>query len=209
MFTIGLIDSDKRYTQLFRNEINRNGLFNEVYTFKTLKKFLSEVDAKKLDVNVLLLSVPEDKADLIGVIPSILEKLPGIEVVVLSPLVSTEMFRAFKNGASGYIFRETPFDKIAEYLDSIKMGGAALSPDIARKIVEYFNSQKSDNLVNSLNSVEFNVLKLLSDGKDYKEIAQETEMSLDGVRYYIKRIYKALNVHSKGEAIRVYYENRA
>jgi DNA-binding NarL/FixJ family response regulator len=209
MFTIGLIDSDRRYSQLFRGSINRNSLFNEVFTFKTPKKFLSEVEAKKIDVNVLLLTVPEDKADLIGVIPEILERSPKTEVVVLSPLVSNEMFRAFKNGASGYIFRETPFDKIAEYLDAMKVGGAALSPDIARKIVEYFNSQKSDNLINSLNSVEFNVLKLLSDGKDYKEIAQETEISLDGVRYYIKRIYKALNVHSKGEAIRVYYENRA
>jgi DNA-binding NarL/FixJ family response regulator len=209
MFTIGLIDSDRRYSQLFRSEINRESLFNEVFTFKSIKRFFDEVGAKSLDVNVLLLSVPEDKPDLIGAIPDILERYPKTEVVVLSPLVSNEMFRAFKNGASGYIFRGTSFEKIAEYVDAIKVGGAALSPEIARKIVEYFNSQKSDNLINSLNSVEFNVLKLLSDGKDYKEIAQETEMSLDGVRYYIKRIYKALNVHSKGEAIRVYYANRA
>lgn len=48
------------------------------------------------------------------------------------------------------------------------------------------------------------VLKFLSEGNTYDEIAQKSQMSVDGVRYYVKKIYKVLNVSNSREAVKVY-----
>ena len=55
-----------------------------------------------------------------------------------------------------------------------------------------------------LNYTENEVLRLLSEGKSYDEIAVGIEKSMDSVRYYIKSLYKKLNVNNKGAAIRIY-----
>lgn len=48
------------------------------------------------------------------------------------------------------------------------------------------------------------VLQLLSEGNSYKDIAEKADISVDGVRYYIKKIFKALNVNNGRDAVRIY-----
>jgi DNA-binding NarL/FixJ family response regulator len=49
-----------------------------------------------------------------------------------------------------------------------------------------------------------NILALLAEGLTYNEIAEQTEVSIDGVRYYVKKIFKALGVNNGRDAVRLY-----
>jgi DNA-binding NarL/FixJ family response regulator len=70
-------------------------------------------------------------------------------------------------------------------------------------------SQNSTELVKSLFKSKLGrhglaILKLLSDGKSYVEVAAEIGITLDGVRFYVKKIYKALGVSNGRDAVRIY-----
>jgi DNA-binding NarL/FixJ family response regulator len=64
---------------------------------------------------------------------------------------------------------------------------------------------KGTNHTKLLGSKGMRVLKLLSEGYSYQAISDDTGISIDGVRYYIKKIFKALNVNNGRDAIRVYF----
>jgi len=63
---------------------------------------------------------------------------------------------------------------------------------------------KEKNNYYQLKTKEHTVLQLLAEGKSYEEIADGIDRSIDSVRYYIKSLYKKLNVTNKGAAIRIY-----
>lgn len=65
--------------------------------------------------------------------------------------------------------------------------------------------QKKDlKLKRTLGNKGHDVLEALSNGLTYNEIAEQEDISVDGVRYYIKKIFKALNVNNGRDAIRIY-----
>lgn len=111
--------------------------------------------------------------------------------------------KAFCRGATGYLLKDTDMQTLSEYIYVLKKGGSAISAKIAQKLVQLVYAQQPPLAI--LNEKEYEVLKLLAEGWSYKLIADRAELSNDGVRFYIKRIYKALNVHSKGKAIRRFY----
>jgi DNA-binding NarL/FixJ family response regulator len=86
----------------------------------------------------------------------------------------------------------------------IRSGGAALSPDMARRLVQHFKVDESVNTQYQLSEKESQILVMLAEGWSYKKIAAALFLSVDGVRYYIKAIYSKLHVNSRGQAVSLY-----
>ncbi len=135
------------------------------------------------------------------------EKMPNTEIIMYTMFEDrSKLMLAFNLGASGYILKDATMQDVQGYIKILNEGGAALSPKMAKYMISYIaNTGKSTVL--SLNPRETQVLKFLAEGWSYKMIAQKLKITEDGVGHYIRRIYKALDVHSKGEAIKVYYDN--
>lgn len=76
-----------------------------------------------------------------------------------------------------------------------------MSAQIARKVVQSFRKTPSASVLDILTNREYEVLKLLSRGLIYKEIAGEMFISIDKVKTHIRNIYKKLEVHTKTEAV--------
>ena len=115
---------------------------------------------------------------------------------------SDQVFEALAAGASGYLLKDTPPDKIITALRELYEGGAPMSASIARKVVASFQRQ---NAGEGLSSREEEVLGLLAKGFLYKEIANELHISPGTVRQHIHRIYDKLHVQNRTEAINKYY----
>ena len=113
------------------------------------------------------------------------------------------VFQSVCAGASGYLLKNTPGAKLIEGIREVIAGGAPMTPVIASKLLTMFqkNSAPKSREVFMLNEKEKQVLSLLTLGLSYKMIASEMNIYIDGVRFYIRKIYEKLHVHSMTEAV--------
>lgn len=115
-----------------------------------------------------------------------------------------EAIREFFNGqagASGYLLKATPFSQILESVREVHSGGAPMSPQIARKVIEYFQPKKPRTKGPPFTSKEMEVIIGLVEGLSYKMIGSRMGVSIETVRSHIKSIYKKMHVHGKAEVI--------
>jgi DNA-binding NarL/FixJ family response regulator len=120
-------------------------------------------------------------------------------ILILSECRRSDMiFAAFKAGASGYIIKQREIHKeILKWLDDLCNGGAPLSSEIARIVVESFHLVSRSELTRR----ESEVLQLLAEGKTYSEISEDLTISKETSKAHIKNIYAKLRVNTKHEAI--------
>ena len=131
------------------------------------------------------------------------EKHPHLTILMLSVYDDNErIFDALCAGACGYLLKKTPPAKLIESLRDAISGGAPMSPEVARKVITIFRDFRPPEKVNyDLTPHELRLLKLLVDGHNYNTAAKELKHSVNTVKFYIKRIYEKLQVHSKSEAV--------
>lgn len=111
---------------------------------------------------------------------------------------SDQVFEALAAGASGYLLKNAPPDKIIDALHEIYAGGSPMSLPIARKVVTSFLRPVEQN---TLSEREMEVLTLLSRGLLYKEIAARLSISKGTVTQHIHNIYEKLHVQNRMEAV--------
>lgn len=133
----------------------------------------------------------------------ILDYAPTAEIIVLTQSdKDTEVRQALDEGASGYLLKSSTLDQILDGIRNVVSGGAALTPEIARYLVDQLRNQPAVNTVGkALSERETEVLILLSEGMLQKEIAQRLGVSITTVAYHIKHIYEKLDVANAPAAI--------
>lgn len=128
---------------------------------------------------------------------------PSVHVVMLTTFEdSDKIFESLKAGASGYVLKRAPRDEILSALREVCDGGAPMSGAIARKVVQFFGQHQAAPELGTLTEREHAVLQALSQGQQYKEIADSLSISINTVRKYIRSIYEKLHVNTRGEAVR-------
>jgi DNA-binding NarL/FixJ family response regulator len=111
------------------------------------------------------------------------------------------IFSALKNGAVGYLLKDSTADQILAALDDVMKGGSPMSPYIARKVIESFQQPKSKSLSDVLTGREQEVLSQVAEGLIYKEIGERLFISHQTVKKHLKNIYQKLHVQNKIEAV--------
>ena len=132
--------------------------------------------------------------------------LPGIPIVILTTSDDDGIvFRALEAGADGYLLKRTkPAELRTALLDALS-GGAPMTSEIARRVVESFRQKgRSRDETHSLSSREEEVLILLTKGYSNKEIADQLNLSTETVRSHLKHIYEKMHVRSRAEAVARY-----
>ena len=133
------------------------------------------------------------------------EKKPGLDVLMLTIYEDSEkVFDALCAGACGYLVKKTPPSRLLEAIKEVNEGGSPMSSRIARQVITAFkdgNISSDEESDFNLSLREKEVLTLLGEGNNYKEIADELFISVDTVRHHIRNIYKKLHVHSRSEAV--------
>jgi DNA-binding NarL/FixJ family response regulator len=129
--------------------------------------------------------------------------MPAVQVIMITVYTDIDtIFKALRAGASGYLLKRSPPEKILEAITEVRQGGAPMTREIARKVVEAFTEPAEVSpAMSNLTRRENEVLELLSQGFGNKEIAQSLSISGDTVRYHLKQIYEKLHVRSRTEAV--------
>jgi DNA-binding NarL/FixJ family response regulator len=120
-----------------------------------------------------------------------------------------KIFEAIKNGANGYLLKDEKTITIIDHIQQlVEIGGAPMSPSIARKALSLLSRSRinekdsaRENVAEKLSERECDVLKLVVEGKDYKAIAEKLFLSNHTIRKHIANIYEKLHVSSKAQVI--------
>jgi len=115
------------------------------------------------------------------------------------------IFESLKAGASGYLLKKTAPSKILDAISEVHHGGSPMSSQIARRVIASFQHKNSIDETNILTPKEKEILKELSKGLRYKEIADEMKISIETVRSHARKIYEKLQVQSRTEALNKVY----
>ncbi|MBB6328242.1 DNA-binding NarL/FixJ family response regulator [Algoriphagus iocasae] len=135
------------------------------------------------------------------------EDLPVIMLTVFED--NENIFNAIYAGASGYILKRHLSEEIAYAIRTVLNGGAPMTGSVAKKVLKMLPRAKSQEQEKSnLTEKETKILELLVHGFSYKMIASEIFISIDTVRFHIKKIYEKLHVHSATEAVSKALKNR-
>lgn len=108
------------------------------------------------------------------------------------------LFPALRAGASGYLLKDQPQDKLVDALRGILAGEPPLSPPIARRLLRVFRPEPASDV--ALAPRETECLALIAKGLTAPEVARHLGVSSHTVAGYVKSIYRKLNISSRAEA---------
>ena len=192
--TVVLIEDYALVLESFTKIINLTKDFKVTEGFTNCEEALERID--KLNPDFILMDITLPGMSGIEGIKRIKTILPSVTIIVVSVHENSKfVFEALCAGAVGYVTKSSGQEKLIEALYQAKMGGAPMSINIARMVVESFQKQ----YFNDLTDKENEVLNLLSEGKSYASIGDNLNVSINTIKFHVRNIYEKLHVSSKNE----------
>ncbi len=156
--------------------------------------------------DVILMDVRMPKRSGIEACVAIKDVAPTARIIMLT--VSDEeadLYDAVKNGASGYLLKDSSIDEVAQAIRVVADGQSLISPSMAIKLLDEFKqmSRSDRQQVPSprLTDRELEVLKLVAQGLNNREIAKRLFISENTVKNHVRNILEKLQLHSRMEAV--------
>jgi DNA-binding NarL/FixJ family response regulator len=162
-----------------------------------------EIDVRELKPDVVLMDIDMPHVNGVEAVRRIRRIAAALPVIMLTVFDDNEnIFNAVCAGASGYILKRYASMEIPGAIRDVLTGGAPMTGSVARKVLKMIPVARNDEQEKTdLSEREREILQLLAQGFSYKMIAAEIKISLDTVRFHIKKIYDKLHVHSATEAV--------
>lgn len=197
MIRLGIIEDDEQIRTTLVNFFDNQTGFSCQLSAHSVEAFFEGWKADVfLDVVLSDIGLPGESG--IKGVQRIKKHAPKCQVIMLTVYDdANRVFQALCNGASGYLLKQTPLQKIKEAVTSLHEGGAPMSPGIARMVVEYFNPKNTEDLHENLTPREAQIVAAIEEGLTNKEVAIRLDISLETVKYHIKHIYEKLAVNSR------------
>jgi DNA-binding NarL/FixJ family response regulator len=177
-------------------------------TFSNCKNVDKEVSQLMPDVVLMDINMPE--YDGLYGLARIKAIRPATEVIMFTVFQDDEkIYKSLEAGASGYLLKDTPPYKLYEAIKDVILGGAPMTPGIARRVLDRFKKSPAHKLPKyNLSKRETEIVSLLAKGYTYKKIATDCFISIDTVRGHLKNIYTKLQVNSGREAVAIVLKNK-
>ena len=156
--------------------------------------------------DVVLLDVRMPKRSGLQACIQIKELVPSVKIIMLT--VSDEegdLYEAVKNGASGYLLKDSSIDEVAQAVRVVAEGQSLISPSMAVKLIDEFKQmskpEREQGPALRLTDRELEVLRLVAKGLNNREVAKELFISENTVKNHVRNILEKLQLHSRMEAV--------
>jgi DNA-binding NarL/FixJ family response regulator/signal transduction histidine kinase/ligand-binding sensor domain-containing protein len=199
--SVVVVEDDSSIRSILKNWLEEADGFACVGVFPDVESALPKIPALKPDVAIVDINLPGLSG--IECVRQLKSRIPETQFVMLTVYEdSNHIFDALSAGATGYLVKTTSRESLFAALREVHAGGSPMSGNIARKVVQNLQQQKTKIMPSDdLSKRENEVLALLAQGYLYKEIADALGIRLDTVNTYIRRIYEKLHVHSRAQAV--------
>ena len=202
MTSIAIVEDNDKIRDLIRQYLDNQENYECKMAFDSVESLLKDVKEGHLP-NVILMDIELPGMSGIDGMKLIKNQHPQVEIIILTVYHdSHKIFDSLCAGASGYLLKHTSLPEIKEAIETLVDGGSPMSPQIARKVIDYFKKPETKKEPESeLTPREQEIVVGLVDGLSYKMIADRMDIAIDTVRAHIRNIYKKLHVNSKAEVI--------
>jgi len=201
MIAVAIIEDDQQLRTGLQSYLKNQPEFLCDIAVESVEDFMA-TDFQEILPDVIVLDIGLPGMSGVSGIPLIREKMPNVDIVMFTVYDDhNQIFQSLCAGATGYLLKATPLERIKEAIQSLHLGGSPMSPEIARKVIDRFIPHAPATRTSPLSEREKEVVIGLVEGLSYKMIADRLEISIDTVRQHIKNIYGKLHVHCKAEVI--------
>jgi DNA-binding NarL/FixJ family response regulator len=177
---------------------------------KVIGTCINGEEAFKLCLNnpedVVLMDIRMPICDGIMGTKKIKQALPDVKVLILTTFHDDEyILQALKNGANGYMLKNTPSSVIKEQIKLVYNGTMLIHPEIAQKLTNMLNVEvKKDLSKYNLTEREIDIIKLISDGYSNQEISEKLYLGESTIKNYVSSILSKLDLRDRTQ-IAVFY----
>ncbi len=202
---VWIVEDDDLYRATVADLINETDAMRCPHTFTTCEAAIATLhkgEAQDLpDVILMDIGLPGGMSgvDGAGVIKAL---IPTSQIIMVTVRDADEVvFEALRAGASGYLLKNAPLNRVLAAIEETYRGGVPMTASIARKVLHLFRDQSTPGVDYGLTSREMEILELLVDGLKQKQIAGKLFLSRHTVDSHIRNIYAKLHVHSRARAV--------
>ncbi len=198
--SVVFVEDNEAMAEQVRDLLERAPGFHFAGHFRDGGRALESIPGLAVDLVLMDLNLPDRPgAECIRLLK---QQQPERKIAAFTVYEDEEMIlAALRAGADGYMLKDTPPDLFLAELRVIHLGGASLTPRVARKIAGH-DTADTARVSPALTNREREILNLTAMGFSAPEIAEELKISVHTVRRHIENIYKKLDVHSRSQAIR-------
>lgn len=195
-----LIVEDLKETRTWLAEIARAAFPDcQVVEAASVREAIVRLDATRVDIALIDLGLPDGSG--LDVLRRLRHDQPQATCIVTTVMGDdASIVGALSAGAQGYLLKEQPRELLVSQLTDTVEGVPALSPSVARRIMEHFRRTGPNTEETTLTARERDVLGLVGRGLRNSEVAQALQLSDHTVAGYIKSIYRKLDISSRAEA---------
>jgi DNA-binding NarL/FixJ family response regulator len=205
LIRIALVEDDPQIRNGLRLLIENSCTCTCVAAFGSAEEALPALQTLEVDIVLMDIQLPGRSG--IDCIRDLKRHRPTLQTMMLTVFEDHDrIFQSLSAGASGYLLKQTPPARLLEAISELHRGGAPMSMQIARRVVEVFQQAPApaDPIAN-LSPREKEIVAQLAKGFLYKEIASQLNISIETVRTHIHKIYEKLHVRSRTEAVMKVY----
>jgi len=206
---VALVEDNPKFRENLYRLINSFSDLSCPYICKSGEEALRVIPETPVDVVLMDIFLPRMSG--IECTSLLKELMPKTPIIIFTAMEDEDLiFLALKAGADGYLLKRTkPADVRIALLEAFN-GGAPMSSEIARRVIDSFKQKtkiQTDQVKLSLRQEQ--ILILLSKGYSNKQIANQLDLSIDTICHHLKHVFELLHVRSRTEAVVRYIATKA
>lgn len=213
MIKLAIVDDRSQNRLSLKERLTFSGEVEVVLMAQNGKDYLEHMGRLKPGTGpqLTLMDIEMPVMDGISAVRTATELYPEVRHLMLTVFDDDDkIFDAIKAGATGYLLKDEKIEKIIEAIQQVlEDGGAPMSPRIARKTLNMLKGatpvteSKEQEELKNLSERETEILRLLIDGMDHKDVAERLFLSPHTVRKHIANIYAKLHVTSRAQIVKM------
>lgn len=200
LISVAIVEDDADFRSTLAHYLDEAPGYRCVCSCSTSEEALQKIP--RLLPDVVLMDIHLPRMSGVDCTRRLKELCPGLQILILTVYEDNDrVFGALKAGASGYLLKRADPAEILQSISEVKQGGAPMSSQIARRVVQSFRETAHPVRAEKLSQREEEILQHLAKGYSTKEIADRLSVSVNTVRTHLQHIYEKLHVRSRTEAI--------
>jgi DNA-binding NarL/FixJ family response regulator len=198
---VSIVEDNRGTRESLRELLGRAQGFKCLGAYASGEEALRKIPEEIPDVVLMDINLPGMRG--IECVARLKARAPKTQVLMLTTYDESDLiFESLRAGAHGYLLKNTTAVELIQAVEQVHSGGAPMSMNIARKVVNHFQQiKKPSSDMEKLTKREHEILALLAKGYLYKEIGDQLGISISTVRAHLHTVYEKLHVQSRTEAV--------